>query len=375
MYASAMAATLAAVLLVIAPPASADGNTPKSDEQSSSSAFMAGEQISTSGDLAGGSVLAGAKIEAAARVRGNAVLLGGQIRVTGETQGDLYAFGGDVAVDGRVLRNARIAGGQVTLGSAGEVLGDIALAGGDVAIEGKVAGDAKIAGGRVTINGPIGGNVDVRAGQLIIGPNARIEGRLRYHAKDTPTIDPAARVAGGIEALPMRWSRGWVDSARGPVGSGWFGLFVVGVIMILVSPALGGRLLGHLRSRTGASIGFGFLCLVATPMALVLCAITIVGLPLAIVLLLAYLLALLVGYVSGLVTLGQWGLARIAPTRAGAAGWQILALAAALIVVSVLRRLPVVSGLVWLAVTVIGVGALLIEVSRVAHGSSARQSN
>ncbi|MGH8263438.1 MAG: hypothetical protein ACRET4_08160, partial [Steroidobacteraceae bacterium] len=150
-------------------------------------------------------------------------------------------------------------------------------------------------------------------------------------------------------------------------GSGWFALLVVGSIMILASPALGGRLLEHLRSRTGATFGCGFISLIATPIALLLCAITIIGIPLALALLIAFLLLLLLGSASGMIALGQWGLVRIAPARASSVGFQILALAAALIVVGLLRHVPLLGHLVSFAVTVLGIGVLLLELSRRMH--------
>jgi cytoskeletal protein CcmA (bactofilin family) len=359
-------------LLAIAPPGAASDEVESKAQQQDTDTFVAGEEVSTRGEISGSSVLAGGRIDSAARVHGDAVLFGGDIKVTGETDESLYAFGGDIDLNGRVREDVRVAGGQVTIGPAAEVLGDITIAGGRVDIEGKVAGEIRVAGGDVRLNGAVGGNVYVRAGQLQIGPNARIDGLLRYHTKEAPAVDPAATVKGGIEPRAERWYGRWTGSDSGIAGPGWFGLFVIGTIIILASPTLGGRLLGHWRTRTGAAIGFGLLCLLATPIALVLCAITIIGLPLAVVLLLAYLLALLVGHVSGLVALGQWGLARMAPARSGAIGWQILALAAALLVVGVLGRLPIVGKIVGLAVVVLGTGALLIELSRLMRSSETR---
>jgi Polymer-forming cytoskeletal len=354
--------------LAFALPAVAADRDDSPSEAANNDTFMAGDEVSTSGDINGASVLAGGRIESGARVQGKSVLFGGQIRITGETRDDLYAFAGDIDLVGRVDHDARIAGGRVTIGRPAQILGDLTLAGGDVDIDGKVAGDVKVAGGRVRLDGTVGGDVDVRAGQLTIGPNARIDGRLRYRAKQTPEFDPAAHVSGGIEALPDSWSSGWMRPHISPVGPGWFGLLVIGTIMILASPTLGARLLVHCRERTGTTVGWGFLCLVATPVVFVLCAITIIGLPLAIVVLLGYLLTLLVGYVSGIVALGQWGLARIARTGAALVGWQILAFALALLVVGFLRRIPFLGFYVSLAVVVVGIGALLLEMRRVVRG-------
>jgi cytoskeletal protein CcmA (bactofilin family) len=298
--------------------AAADDPDQAAGAHQTSDTFVAGDEVTTQGEISGSSVLAGGRIDSKARVHGRVVLLGGEIKMSGEAQKDLYAFGGDVDISGRADKDVRVAGGRVSIGPGAEVLGDVAIAGGQVEIEGKIGGEVRIAGGQVRLNGPVGGDVQVRAGQLQIGPNARIEGRLRYQTKDAPAIDPAAEVKGGVEAEPKRWFHRWQGPRSDVAGPSWFIVLVIGTIMILASPAFGGRLLSHLRTRGGAAFGFGLLCLVATPIALVLCAITIIGLPLAVVLLLAYLLALLLGYVSGVVALAQWGLARLAPARAGA---------------------------------------------------------
>ena len=366
-YAIALLATFSYAGSAIAdePSASAPESAPAAapaDQRSDT--FMAGDRISTAGDVGGASVLAGGRIDAAARVHGDAVMLGGQISVNGDTREDLYAVGGAVVVNGSIGHNARLVGGQLTIGPTAVVGGNASLAGGQIDIAGKVAGDVNVAGGRVNLNGPIGGDATVRAGELIVGPDARISGRLRYHADSGATIDPAARIDGRVEVMSEDWSHGWAGHRVGSRSTNWLGVLIVGIILILAWPKLGARVLAQWREQTGATIGWGALAFFATPLVLVLCAITIIGLPLAVALLLAYLLALLLGYVSGLVALGQWALARFAPTHVGGVGWQILALALAIIVVGFLRRIPGVGMLMWPIVVVTGLGALFLEIRR-----------
>ncbi|HZF17428.1 MAG TPA: polymer-forming cytoskeletal protein [Steroidobacteraceae bacterium] len=342
----------------------ADDTEPVTVEPPDSDSFITGDDVASHGEMSGSSVLAGGRIDSAAKVHGDAVLFGGDVRMTGEAKEDLYAVGGDIEIDGRVGNDVRAAGGQVTLGPAAEVLGDATIAAGRAIVEGKIAGDLEVAGGHVRLNGSVQGNVTVRAGELDIGPATRVAGRLQYETTGSPSIDPAAQIAGGLEAKPQRWYGRWFSTRSTVGGPGWFGIFVVGSIMILASPGLGGRLLDHLKSRAGAAIGWGLVCFIATPIALVLCAITIIGLPLAVVLLLAFLLLLLAGAASGVVALGQWALARVSPARAGAAGWQILALVTVLIAIEILRHLPILGRLLSFAIIVAGIGLLLLELSR-----------
>jgi len=360
-----LAATVAALQVRADEPAA-----PSADQASESDTFVAGDDISTHGDINGASVLAGGRIESGAHVHGNAILFGGDIRVTGEARESLYAVGGDIDIESRIGNDVRVAGGQVTIGPQADIAGDVTIAAGHIRIEGPVAGDIRLAGGQIRLDGPVGGNVRVRAGQLEIGPNARIAGRVQFETKEPPHIDSAAQVKGGMQAERRAWYSRWVGSRSNVGGPRWFALLVVGSIMILASPALGARFLEDLRKRTGATIGWGLISFIATPVALVLCAITIIGLPLALALLLAFLLLLLLGSASGMIALGQWGLARIAPAHASSAGFQILALLATLIVVSLLRHLPLIGWLVGFAVLVLGIGVLLLELSRRMHTDS-----
>src|SRR6202008_1404007 len=57
----------------------------------------------------------------------------------------------------------------------------------------------------VLIDGAIGGDLNVRARRITLGPNANIAGRFNWRAAESPRIDPAARIAGGTEGKVGDW--------------------------------------------------------------------------------------------------------------------------------------------------------------------------
>jgi len=105
----------------------------------------------------------------------------------------------------------------------------------------------------------------------------------------------------------------------------------------------------------------GFLALVAFPAAAVVLMITIIGIPLGLVTLLAWLMLLLVGYAAAAIVLGDSVLrAWRSPAAVGTAARAGAAMLAVLLL-ALLTRIPFVGGFLALAALVVGVGAVLMS--------------
>jgi hypothetical protein len=138
----------------------------------------------------------------------------------------------------------------------------------------------------------------------------------------------------------------------------WFAaLLVMGIAAIVVLPASLARVSAMLRARAGRSLLTGFLALVLIPVAIGVLAVTIVGIPLAIVLFAAYIALLMLSGVFVSYRVGEWLLARA--HRAQASPWTRIALGTLL--VSLGMTLPGVGWIVAFIVIVAGLGALALE--------------
>jgi hypothetical protein len=86
--------------------------------------------------------------------------------------------------------------------------------------------------------------------------------------------------------------------------------------------------------------------------------ITIIGIPLALLLMSLYLLVMFLGWVTAALFLAQRGLAALRPGRPVTRGGQLLALLLGLVVLWLLRQIPIVGALIGFLALIAGIGAL-----------------
>lgn len=322
------------------------------------------------GDL----IAAGGSVRVDAPVAGNAFLAGGSLRLSAPVAQSLYATGGQVMLDAPVGHHLRVGGGQVELAPAAEVGGNVTIGGGQVTLRGPVRGSVRVGGGQVRIDGVVDGDVFAGGGRLSLGPNARLGGRLSYRSQADLVRDPAAQVAGPVEAGAMpgfgrtghgedRAWNGHRDRASGVGGVWTLGLMLLAGLVAGLLPGPAQRVADTLRTRFGASLLWGFIALVCIPVATLLLFVTVVGIPLGLLALLLYPVLLLLGYVGSALGLGQWvhsALRRRRPAAMAGTGWRVVMAVAAVLVLAVLGQLPFVGGVVALLAVMGGTGALAL---------------
>jgi hypothetical protein len=95
------------------------------------------------------------------------------------------------------------------------------------------------------------------------------------------------------------------------------------------------------------------------PFIAVILLITIIGIPLALLMIPLYLLLMFLGWVTAALFVAHRGLALVRSGQPVTLGWQLFALLLALVALSLVRHLPFVGGLVGLVALVAGIGALV----------------
>jgi hypothetical protein len=344
--------------------------------------FLAGGTPAVTEPVGGDLFIAGGSMDVEAPVAGDVFAIGGRLRVSADIGQSLYALGGQVELRARAARNLRVAGGQVDVAAQGSVGGNVSAVGGQLRLRGPVLGHVLVAGGRVLIDAPVAGDVTATSGELVLGPAARIGGRLRYRSGDELRSDPAAVVAGGVErlTLPPRREGGdgrdWRDegpAGREPghraaiagLGLAWTaGLMVLAGVLLVALPGLMTGVSRTLRGRIGPSLGLGFALVVCVPVAVLVLLLTVVGIPVALLALALYFAALPLAYVAGAIGLADAALARWQAARAGHRGWRFGAACAVLLGLALAGALPVVGWAVGLAVLLLGLGAIVLNLLR-----------
>jgi hypothetical protein len=245
----------------------------------------------------------------------------------------------------------------------GLIASDAIIFNGDATIAGDVTNNVVAFNGDVLVTGHVGENVVATNGRVTLGPGARVDGDVV--SSDTAVIAPTATVGGRVRpgrSYDINVEHFTVVSRILVWLATSISSFLLGLLLVLFVPKAMEATARTAIDRLGASIGFGFLVLIGVPIVAVIAIGILVGIPLGIGVLLALGLLYWLGYTAGAYSLGRRLLS--SPTHrmlAFLAGWGILRL---------LALIPIAGGLIWLAATVWGLGALVIAARTAGRSTS-----
>lgn len=320
--------------------------------------FSAGEKVVISGTVNGDVYIAGGNVTVDGQVNGDLISGGGIVDISGKVSGDVRAAGGTVSISGSVGGNVTVFGGTVKIEKSSFVTGSLVGGGGTLQILGPVGNGATIVGGDIMINNKVGGDVWAGVGSMDVGSDAEIAGKMTYVSSDNASIAPEAKIAGEVvrQDPPKEFTK-----KREVKGFGWgWGLYtlltslVIGSLLVWLAPNLITRTAEYVTSRPWASLGIGFLALVATPILAILLFITLLGIPLGILLMVGYVITLFFAHLFTGIAIG--GLI------AGYMNWKknlYASLIVGLIALTLVGVVPFLGTLASFIATLLGLGALI----------------
>jgi hypothetical protein len=290
------------------------------------------------------------------------VLCAGQtVHVTGQVDGDVRLAGQTVTLGAKVSGNATVAGQTFTLESTGSIGRDLSAGATDSTLNGPVGRDLAVGGNNVTLGAKVGGDVRGTVNKLSMAPGTDIQGAVTYESAQNATRDPAARVAGRITRTTPREKPAPKRGAIFGFGIGWFiywflAMLLTAMAVVLLFPGLLQSASSRVLARPWKALLVGFVACLAMPVLLIVLAITVIGLPLALVLGAIWLVIWLLsgpsfGYVLGRLLL-----------RGSQHSVLIMLAGASLLLV--LYFIPVIGVIALLAATWFGVGMILLELTQ-----------
>ncbi len=281
----------------------------KGNEKTDDDVYVIAPSAVFAGDMLGDAFSVSQRISNQGTIGSDALFLGEKVELSGEVKDDARIIGAEVVVNGSVGDDAVLLGSTVSVASTTVIGGDLYVLGGEVRVAGAVGGNVFIVAHRTTIDGTIHGDLEVR-GDVILEKGANISGNFIYHAKEEISI-PQSGVVGGDIIFDQRKEEMTVFSSMSGIFSGIFS------IQILMTLALGFFLLFWVRERTQevleeAVFNFwrralrGALIVVLVPFFVLVLLFSVVGLPLAIVLLALFISGLVVAMAGAGLLLGVW---------------------------------------------------------------------
>lgn len=303
--------------------------------------LVTGGTVNVFGKISNDLIIAAGNVAVSGSVGGDLIVGGGNVTVSGPVAGSIYAGGGNITLTSTVGRNVAVGGGTVIVDKAARITRDLA-----------------VGAGNVTLAGTVGRDLQVNSGTLTLTDSARVTRNLLAYTS-SPSI-AAGAVIGGQRIIRKQ------PEQRQPAG-GWFamylfhslfyslGLLLVGLPLIALAPRLTDQTESMLKTHPWGSLLAGFLVLIAAPIAILIVAITCLGLPLAFVLWSLYLVALIVSPIFTAILIGRFVMRQPGARPA-------VALLLGLLVLAILLLLPVISFLTGLAALLFGLGALTLTV-------------
>lgn len=272
----------------------------RADQEIVGDLWVMGNGVKIAGQIKGDLLIFADELELSGKVDGDVLGVTGRAVINGEVAGDFRAFSALTQVDGMVGGNLSAAGTQLVLGPQSKV-GSLLAWYAKAQLLGEIAESALVNGNIFNLAGTIGGDLQVGAGQILIGEKAVIKGDLTYPAGANPVFIPGHQIGGERRTTTPKAAR----ALTGLEGLWFLGGLLLGLLWLLLFPRRWRDLLG-----TGIpwrrTIGFGLGSLILLPVLSIFVMLTVVGLPLGIGLFLLFLFLLLFGELPFYLIVGRW---------------------------------------------------------------------
>ena len=285
-------------------------------------------------------------------------LLWPQVALAQGPSGDKYVFGGTYTLSsGQTLNgNLYVFGGIATIEDGATVDGNAMLMGGTLKLNGRVTGDVVATGGLVDLGNTavVDGDVNTAAAHLNQALGAEIHGSINNSAGGPFQFNFPG---GGVPNIGVNFN---------PLWDGLWFLFrsflwaALAILVVLFLPRQTNQVAQAAVAQPLISGGLGLLTVVIVPLLLIVVAITIIGIPVS----LLGLLALVIVWGFGIVALGtevgkrmaemfkqEWALA----VKAGVGTFILVVVADGLA-----RLIPCIGWTIPALLGIVGVGAVLL---------------
>lgn len=329
--------------------------------------FAGGDSVTLSGTVNGDAYLAGGNVVVEGTVNGDLIAAGGMLDIRGKVTNDVRVAGGQIVVSAKIDKNLTVAGGSVNITDSAKIGGSVVSGAGNLSVFAPIGKGITVGAGQVTVGNTIGGDIFGGVGQITLTPSAKVTGDLTYWSQSPAQVQPGAQILGKTtHNLPPAKAVEQVKPAK------ILGIFtgvslafkiisllstlIIGLLMLKFFPAYTQRTVDVVAQKPWASLGIGFLTAVLTPILFVILLITVVGIPIAMILLATFLILAYFTRIFVSILVGQ-KIFEILGQKAGS-GWSFLL---GLVIYGLITILPIIGGIVTLLIVLFGLGAVLLE--------------
>ncbi len=364
---SAMALVLAGLCAALALPAPASatefhkGGTYElaKDETVKSDVFITGDRARIDGTVDGDVFFFGQSIDIGGHIKGDAIIFAQSTRISGQVDGNVRSFTNNLTITGTVEKNVLTFNETVNVDSVGKVVGSLTAFGQMVGIDGQLGRDLVLWDDHTTISGNVGGAVQVRGHSMSIASSAQVAGPIHFEGDRPANVASGAKLASPVQYTKLTHESKYREGHYYVWRIIWTAAFVLfGMVLFLLLPKFAEETV-RAGERFGAPVGLGVLVFFGVPIAAVIACITVVGIPLGVLTLGLWFLAINCAEIVVGTVVGNWILGRPSDTW-GLIGRMALGFVIVRIVYTPLAQLHVIGALVGLGIWIWGLGAIAL---------------
>lgn len=321
-----------------------------------------GGDISYEGRVLGDVISAGKTITLgdSATVDNSFMAFGQKVDVNGNVINSARVFAQDFTLRGHVERNVMAFAQNILIDTRAWVEKDVSFGCAQLIVRGRVGGNLSGGASSVTISGQIDGDAKIEAEKIVVLQGAIIGGRLRYTSKDEPKIEDGAQILGGVERIPQEEKKDDEGYSLGSfVWDAWWylsGLALGAVLLALFRPFML-EVASSATDSTLRTLGLGVLFLVCLPIAAIAVTLTIIGIPIAVLLGLLWIVLIGISDILVGLALGNWLISR---DRSAPVQRPYLGMSLGLLITTILTSIPIVGWLFGLIIAILAMGAFFI---------------
>ncbi len=366
--------SLSVATTVFAQSNESQNKTVNADETIDGDYFAAGEVVTISGTVNGDVYALGEKLIIDGTVNGDVLGAAADVIIRGKVSDDVRIAGGQITVSGEIGKSLSVGAGNATVTETASVGGSLTGAAGSAQILAPIGREIRMGIGDITIDNNVGRSATLAAGTIALGSRAKINGDLTYWSDKQASIQNDSAVV-GTTTHNMPNADQQKDTAKA-FGAGALFLkilsfllaFLIGALFIKYLPNFTTRLIDNISSKTLKSFGIGFLALILLPIAAVLAAITLVGIPISIIILFVIFMFIYFSKVFIALAIGRF-LLNLMKYKSSL----YLALFAGLVVYSFLTLIPVVNFVLFIFTMFIGTGSFVITKNQILNQLRAKK--
>ena len=302
-------------------------------------------------------------------IEGDLFVVGGELTITGTVEGDVVGLvGGPARISGTVGGSVLVA--AVSLQITGDIGADVASLVGDATVGGTVDRDVLLIGGetvvsatvgrdlraqvwRLVVEGDIGRKVIARVDDIVVADAARVGDDVSFKASDVVDVSDGAEIGGALirrSVITPVWAQAF---SRAVTWLSLLALLVSGTLLFWLFRRTATRAPDIVGERPWRATLIGLAVLLGAPALTLPLLLSLVGIPLAILILLTWVVALVLGPAPAL----AWAGRHLLRSRGGVLAAFVVA---ALLWRAAMWLLPAIGLLLYLAAVAPGIGSFVM---------------